>query len=49
MGVIVQRYDWSEIVVKGTDGSGWSSDGVVMCLRRGKIEMQLSSGEIDQG
>jgi hypothetical protein len=36
MGVIMQRYDGSKIVVKGTDGSGWSSDGVVMCLRRGK-------------
>jgi hypothetical protein len=36
VGVIVQRYDGSKMMVKETDGSGWSSDDVVMCLRRGK-------------
>jgi hypothetical protein len=34
MGVIVQRDDEHETGVKGNDDGGWSSDGVVLWLRR---------------
>jgi hypothetical protein len=34
MGVIVQRDDERETGVKGNDDGGWSSDGVVLWLRR---------------
>jgi hypothetical protein len=32
VGVIVQRDDGRETAVKGNDGGGWSSDGVVLWL-----------------
>jgi hypothetical protein len=34
MGVIVRRNDGRETAVKGSDGGGWSSDGIVLCLGR---------------
>jgi hypothetical protein len=34
VGVIVWRDDGREIAVKGNDGGGWSSDGVMLWLGR---------------
>jgi hypothetical protein len=34
VGVVVQRDDGREIAVKGNDDNGWSSDDVVLWLRR---------------
>jgi hypothetical protein len=34
MGVVVWRDDGCETAVKGNDGSGWSSDGIVLWLAR---------------
>jgi hypothetical protein len=34
MDVVVQRDDGRGTVVKGNDGGGWSSDGVVLWLGR---------------
>jgi hypothetical protein len=34
MGVVVWRDDVREIAVKGNDDEGWSSDGMVLWLRR---------------
>jgi hypothetical protein len=34
MGVVVWRDDGREIVMKGNDDAGWSSDGMVLWLRR---------------
>jgi hypothetical protein len=34
MGVIVQRDDGCKIAVKGNDGGGWRSDGMVLWLGR---------------
>jgi hypothetical protein len=48
MGVIVQRDDGCDTVVKGYDGGEWSSDGVVLWLRGGKMKTRLISGESDQ-
>jgi hypothetical protein len=38
MGVVVRRDDGHEMTVKGNDGSGWSSDGVVLWLGRRQNE-----------
>jgi hypothetical protein len=34
VGVIVRRDNWRETTVKGNDDVKWSSDGVVIWLRR---------------
>jgi hypothetical protein len=34
MSVVVRRDDERETAVKGNDGGGWSSDGVVLWLGR---------------
>jgi hypothetical protein len=34
VGVVVQRDDGRETAVKGNDDNGWSSDDVVLWLRR---------------
>jgi hypothetical protein len=34
VGVVVRRDDMCETMVKGNDGGGWSSDGVVLWLGR---------------
>jgi hypothetical protein len=49
MGVVVQRGDGCDTVVKGYDGGEWSSDGVVFWLRGGKMKTRLISGESGQG
>jgi hypothetical protein len=38
VGVIVRRDDERGTVVKGNDGGGWSSDGVVLWLGRRQNE-----------
>jgi hypothetical protein len=38
MGVVVQRDDRRETVIKGNDGDRWNSDGVVLCLARRQNE-----------
>jgi hypothetical protein len=38
MGVIVQRDDGCETAVKENDRGGWSSDGVVLWLKRRQNE-----------
>jgi hypothetical protein len=48
VGVVVRRNDGYEIAVKGNDGSGPSSDGVVLWIGGGKIETWLSDGESGQ-
>jgi hypothetical protein len=47
MGVIVWSNDGRGTMVKGNNGSGWSSDGVVL-WRGGKIETQLRGGKSGQ-
>jgi hypothetical protein len=48
VGVVVRRDNKCETAVKGNDGGGWSSDGVVLWLGGGKMETRLSGGESDQ-
>jgi hypothetical protein len=49
VGVTVQRDDGRRTMMKGNDSGGWSSDGVVLWLWGGKIEMRLSDGESGEG
>jgi hypothetical protein len=49
VGVVVRMDDSCEIIVKGNDGGGWSSDGVMLWLGRGKMKTWLSSGKSHQG
>jgi hypothetical protein len=46
VGIVVQRDDEREMMVKENDGDGWSSDDV---MRGGKMEMRLSGAESGQG
>jgi hypothetical protein len=45
----VLRDDEHGMAVKLNYDSGWSSDGVMLWLGRGKIETRLSGGESGQG
>jgi hypothetical protein len=47
VGVVVQRDDERDTMVKGNNDGGWISDGVVLWLGRRKMEMWLSGGESD--
>jgi hypothetical protein len=47
MGVIVWSNDGCGTMMKGNNGSGWSSDGVVL-WRGGKIETRLRGGKSGQ-
>jgi hypothetical protein len=49
VGVVVRKDDGHERVVKRNDSGKWSSDGIVLWLGGGKMEMWLNDGEIDQG
>jgi hypothetical protein len=48
VGVVVRRDDRRGTEVKGNDGDGWSSDGVVLWLGRRQKKTRLSGGESDQ-
>jgi hypothetical protein len=49
MGVIVWRDDGHGTIIKGNDGIGWSSDGMVLWLGRRQMETRLSGGDSGQG
>jgi hypothetical protein len=44
VGVVVQMDNRHEIVVKGNNNDGWSSDGMVLWLGRRQNEDMVESG-----